>query len=179
MDFEASADVSFSFSASAGLDVSAEIDFGFSAGASMSLGGRRDPYLGFRFAVEIEGLVAGGFSEVDGLQVEIEVQEFREGGMNGFVHKRAGPAKHSSNLTLKRGLAGKTLSDWCWDVVQGTVDRKNVSVLLLDESGDEEVRWNFEQAYPVKWSGPQFRATANEVAMESVELVHRGFARTK
>jgi phage tail-like protein len=146
----------------------------------MSPGARKDPFLGFHFAVEVEGLVVGGFSEVDGLQIEIEVQEYREGGLNEYMHRRAGPAKHPANLVLKKGLTDvKTLWNWYWDVVQGKVDRKNISVLLLDESGNELVRWNFEQACPVKWTGPQFRASGNEVAVETVELVHRGFTRVK
>jgi phage tail-like protein len=146
----------------------------------MALGERKDPFYGFRFAVEVEDLVVGGFSEVDGLQIEIEVQEYREGGRNGYMLKRAGPAKYPSNLVLKRGLTDvKALWNWYWDVVNGTVERKNISVLLLDESGQEQVRWNFEQAYPVKWAGPQMRATTNEVAVETVELVHKGFRRVR
>ena len=146
----------------------------------MSPGARKDPFLGFHFVVEVEGLVVGGFSEVDGLQIEIEVQEYREGGLNEYMHRRAGPTKHPANLVLKKGLTDvKTLWNWYWDVVQGKVERKNISVLLLDEDGNELVRWNFEQACPVKWTGPQFRASANEVAVESVELVHHGFTRVK
>ncbi|MFL6414185.1 MAG: phage tail protein [Bryobacteraceae bacterium] len=172
MEFEAGASFSFSFNASA--SASASI-----IAPAKPLAGRQDPYLAFRFAVEIEGLVAGGFSDVEGLQVEIEVEEYREGGLNGYTHKRAGPAKHASNLSLKRGLVGKTLSDWCWDVVGGTIDRKNISVVILDETGEEQVRWNFEQAFPVKWVGPQLKSSGNEIAVETLELVHKGFVRTK
>ena len=146
----------------------------------MSPGMRKDPFLSFQFAVEVEGLVAGGFSDVDGLQIEIEVQDYREGGRNGYIHRRAGPDKFPANLVLKKGLTDvKSMWNWYWDVVQGTVDRKNISVLLLDENGEELARWNFEQAYPVKWSGPQFKATSNAVAVETVELVHKGFSRVK
>ncbi len=174
MDLEASAEVSVSLNFGLGVSASAGI-----ALTTPSLAARQDPYLAFRFAVEIEGLVAGGFSEVDGLQVQIEVQEYREGGLNEYMIRRAGPAKYPSNLSLKRGLTGTTLSDWCWDVAQGMVDRKNISVLLLDENGDEQVRWNFEQAYPVKWAGSPLRALANEVAVETVEFAHNGFTRVE
>jgi phage tail-like protein len=146
----------------------------------MATGSRVDPFRGYNFAVEIEGLVAGGFSEVSGLELELEVQEYREGGMNGFVHKRAGPAKYASNLVLRRGMTdSKVLWNWYWDVTQGTIQRKNVSILLMDEAGEEKVRWNFEQAYPVKWAGPGFKAGANEVAVESVELAHKGLMNVK
>ncbi|HVW83628.1 MAG TPA: phage tail protein [Bryobacteraceae bacterium] len=144
----------------------------------MSPGGRKDPFGGFNFAVEIEGLVAGGFSEVSGLSAEVEIQEYREGGVNEFIHKRAGPAKYSSNLVLKHGMTdAKALWNWHWDVLHGRVERKNVSVLLLDRQGQEQRRWNFEKAYPVKWTGPELRATSSEVAVESLELAHSGLSK--
>jgi phage tail-like protein len=146
----------------------------------MAMGSRVDPYRSYNFAVEIEGLVAGGFKEVSGLEVEIEVQDYREGGVNGFIHKRAGPARYASNLVLKRGMTdNKVLWNWYWDVTQGTIQRKNVSILLMDEGGQEQVRWNFEQAYPVKWTGPGLKAAANEVAIESLELAHKGLMNVK
>ena len=128
--------------------------------------------------MEVEGLVAGGFTEVSGLQVEIEVHEYREGGVNSFIHKRAGPAKYGSNLVLKRGMTDvKTLWQWYWDVINGRVERRNVSVLLMDRAGQEQRRWNFEQAYPVKWSGPDLKANSSEVAVESLELAHKGLSK--
>jgi len=146
----------------------------------MAAGSRVDPFRGYNFAVEIEGLVAGGFSEVSGLEVDLEVEEYREGGVNGFVHKRAGPARYPSNLILKRGASdSKVLWNWYWDVVQGTIDRKNVSILLMNEAGEEKVRWNFEQAYPVKWTGPGLRAAGNDVAIEILELAHKGLLSVK
>jgi phage tail-like protein len=171
-------DVDVEASASASIDVDASVDFSFSVGVGaqgMTPGARKDPLLDYNFAVEIEGLVAGGFSEVSGLEVELEVQDYREGGVNGFIHKRAGPAKYASNLVLKRGITDvKILWNWYWDVVQGTVDRKNVSILLMDDSGEEKRRWNFADAYPVKWTGPSLNAKSNEVAIEALELVHNG-----
>jgi len=143
----------------------------------MGLVGRKDPYLGCNFMVEIEGLVAGGFNEVSGLQTEIEFYEYREGGLNEYTHKRAGPAKYPSNLVLKRGITDvRTLWNWYRQVAQGTIERKNLSVLLLDSTGQEKLRWNFENAYPVKWVGPNLKGSSSEVAAESVELAHRGLA---
>lgn len=144
----------------------------------MSPGTRRDPYLKYNFAVEIDGLVAGGFQEVTGLQAEIEVQDYREGGVNEFVHKFAGPVKYSSNLVLKWGITdARALWNWYWDVMHGKVERKNVSVLLLDQTGQEKRRWNFEKAYPVKWVGSELRAAASEVAVETIEFAHRGLSK--
>jgi phage tail-like protein len=143
----------------------------------MATGERKEPYLSYNFAVEIDGL-AMGFSEVSGLQTEIEVQEYREGGVNEFIHKRAGPAKYPSNLILKKGVTDvSVLWNWYRDVAQGTIDRKTVYVVLLDSTGEEKLRWNFQQAYPVKWVGPDLKATASEVAVETVELAHSGLAK--
>ena len=143
----------------------------------MPPGDRTNPVLGFHFsvAVEINGVVVAGFSEVSGLQSELEVQEYREGGVNEYTHKFAGPAKYPSNLILKRGIADKNgLWPWYSKVVQGTVQRQTVTVLLMNNSGDETRRWQLINAYPVKWSGPDLKATASEVAIETLELAHDG-----
>jgi phage tail-like protein len=142
-----------------------------------SLGSRRDPFTVFNFLVEIEGLVAGGFSEVSGLQVETVVHEYQEGGQNGYVHKLAGPTRYPSNLILKRGLTdAETLWSWHQEVVAGTVLRKNGTIYLLDAKGTPARWWHFKEAYPVKWQGPDLRADSNTVAVETIELVHRGLA---
>jgi phage tail-like protein len=142
------------------------------------LGERNDPFLVYNFAVEIESVVAGAFNEVSGLECEIEVLDYREGGLNTYAHKFAGPVKYVSNLILKRGLVdGRTLWPWYWDVVHGTIQRQNMSVILLNTSGGEARRWNFEQAYPVKWTGPALHAMQNEVAIESIEFAHNGLSR--
>jgi phage tail-like protein len=166
------------------LDVSVGIDetvgggFSIVSGQPAQLGVRQDPFLNFNFAVEIEGMVHAGFSEVSGLQVETEVQEYREGGVNEFIHKRAGPTRYPSNLVLKKGITVvHELWDWYWQVTQGIIERRNLSVLLMDTTGQEQRRWNFEQAYPVKWVGPDLRASANEVAVESLEFAHKGLAK--
>ncbi|MBW2057781.1 MAG: phage tail protein [Deltaproteobacteria bacterium] len=146
----------------------------------MAVGDRTDPYLAFNFLVEIDGVVAGGFSEVTGLEVEVEVHDYREGGVNGYVHRLAGPARYPSNLVLKHGMTDvDALWKWHQEVTQGTIQRKNGSIVLLDAAGEEKWRWNFVQAYPVKWTGPELRATSAVVAVETVELVHRGIAKAR
>lgn len=136
----------------------------------------KDPFLSFRFKVEIKGHEVGGFSEVTGLQAEVEVLEYREGGVNDFIHKLAGPVRYPANLVLKHGLMDAD-QIWQWEqqILQGNISRASVSVILLDEAGDEKWRWNFRDAYPVKWSGPDLRAGTAEVAVETLELAHRGF----
>jgi phage tail-like protein len=143
----------------------------------MAVGDRVDPYLSFHFLVEIEGLVIGGFNEVTGLTVEVEIEEYREGGLNAYVHKLAGPARYPNNLVLKRGLTDSdALWNWHQDVVRGNIQRRNGSIILLDSAGEEQWRWNFVDAYPVRWVGPDLRASSAEVAIETLELVHRGLS---
>jgi len=139
-------------------------------------GDRKDPYLALNFILEIGGLTVGGFSEISGLQGEIETEDYREGGQNSFIHKLAGPAKYSSSLVLKHGLTDSDdLWTWFQDAAGGNIERKNVSVILLNSTGDEILRWNFSEAYPVKWTGPDLRAGSADVAVESLELAHHGF----
>jgi len=141
----------------------------------MATGSRKDPYLGYNFGVEISGLTAAGFTEVSGLQAEVEVQEYREGELNEYIHKRAGPTKYASNLILRRGIADPTqLWSWYCDVIQGKIQRRPVDVVLKDSAGEEKRRWKFQNAYPVKWNGPDLKANASEVAVEAVELAHEG-----
>lgn len=138
---------------------------------------RTDPFLAFNFAVEIHGLVVGGFREVSGLQSEAEVQDYREGGVNEFIHKRAGPIRYPANISLKTGITDSTaLWSWYRDVAGGKVQRKNISIVLMDGAGQEQRRWNFMRAYPVKWVGPEFKALGSEVAIEAMELAHDGIS---
>ena len=144
----------------------------------MAGGHRQDPYLTFNFQVEIQGLVVGGFSEVSGLQVEIEVEDYREGGLNDYIHKLAGPTRYPSNLVLKHGLTDVDgLWKWQLEGTQGVIKRKNGSIVLLDSTGEERWRWNFSGAYPVRWVGPELRAGTADVAVETIELVHRGLTK--
>ncbi len=142
----------------------------------MAVGNRRDPYLAFDFLVEVDGLLVAGFSEVTGLQREIEVQEYREGGLNEYVHKLAGPVRYPSNLILKRGLAGPEAWVWHDMAARGIITRLNGSIVLRDEAGREAWRWIFLGAFPVRWTGPELRAGTAAVAVETLELVHRGIA---
>jgi phage tail-like protein len=121
----------------------------------MATGDRQDPVLSFNFKVEITGLIIAGFSEVSGLQAEIEVHEYREGGLNEYIHKRAGPAKYATNLVLKRGIAdSQELWSWYSDVLQGRIERKSLDIVLMDSAGSEKRGWTFQNAYPVKCPDP-------------------------
>ena len=140
-------------------------------------GVRADPYQVFNFLVEIEGILAGGFSECTGLQVETEFREYREGGQNEYVHHFAGPTRYPA-LVLKHGLTQiDGLWNWHQDVVRGKIERKNGTIYLLDKQGIQVMWWDFKEAFPYKWTGPELRADSNNVAIESVELTHHGLRR--
>jgi phage tail-like protein len=141
------------------------------------LGVRLDPYQGFNFLVEIEGILAGGFSECTGLTVETEFLDYREGGVNGYIHRFPGPTKYPP-LILKHGLTQiDALWSWHQDVIQWNVERKNGTIYLLNKQSLPVMWWDFKEAYPTKYTGPELRADSGAVAFESVELAHRGLSR--
>jgi phage tail-like protein len=136
-----------------------------------------DPFPSFNFVVRINGVGIAGFSEVTGLQAEIEFQDYREGGQNDFVHRFAGPARYPSNLVLRRGMTHDTaLWDWAESSLRGHIVRHSVSVVLRDAAGEEARKWVFQGAYPLKWSGAELRAATGGIAIETLELAHRGLA---
>jgi len=140
----------------------------------MTVAERIDPYMNFKFKVEIDSVIKGGFSEVSGLQVETELEEVREGGVNDHVHKLPKITKYP-NLTLKRGITDSdALWKWHQETVQGKINRKCGFIILCDSAGNEKWRWHFVNAYPVKWTGPDLKADSNTVAVETLELAHGG-----
>jgi phage tail-like protein len=136
---------------------------------------RLDPYVAFNFLVEIEGLIVGGFSEVSGLESEVEVTSYREGGVNRYQHSLPGPVSYP-NLVLTHGLSDiDTLWNWYDSVTRGIIRRKNGTIIVLDRQHTPAVWWEFLNAYPVKWRGPSLEAgNGTAVAVEQVELVHEG-----
>lgn len=143
-----------------------------------SVGARRDPYLAYNFLVEIEGLFAGGFREVTGLESSIDVEDYAEGGVNGYPHKLLGATRYP-NLVLSRGLTDlDTLWAWYDEVSRGQVRRRNITLMVLDGRRLPVMWWDVRAAVPVRWVGPTFDATrGGEVAVESLELVHEGIVK--
>ncbi len=138
---------------------------------------RTDPYLNFNFLVEIDGIARAAFHEASGFDSTIDVIEHREGGDNLTPRKLPGMTKHS-NIVLKWGMTDDAqLYQWHRDAVQGRVQRRNGSIVLLDRRGQEVARWNFLSAWPSKWTGPSFTAEGTDVAIETLELAHEGIER--
>jgi phage tail-like protein len=141
---------------------------------------RDDPYLAMNFLVAIHGIsddpatVRGGFCEVSGLGVEIEPVEYRSGNEDITVRKLPGLRKFT-NITLKRGIIGDpALWNWLKSAMEGRVIRTDVSIILLNEAREPVMRWHVRRAWPCKWEGPDFDATSNELALETLEICHEG-----
>ena len=136
---------------------------------------RSDPYRAFNFVLEIDGVPKGAFSEVGGLTAERDSVEYREGtDMQPNVRKLPALSKFG-NLTLKRGYSDDTsLWQWYVNLFNGQADRRNVTIVLMNERREPVLRWNAENAWISKIEGPALKASSNDVAMESLELVHEG-----
>jgi phage tail-like protein len=134
---------------------------------------RKEPFGAFKFKVEIDGIIRGGFTEVSGLGIQIEVDTIKEGGVNDFEHKLPKGVKYS-DITLKAGLADMELWAWFYSGIHGNIQRKNGTIYLQDPSGNTVMWWAFFGAYPIKWDGPTLNASNNTVASESLVLTHHG-----
>jgi phage tail-like protein len=135
-----------------------------------------EAYPNCRFYVEIGGVPQAVFTEVSGLEMETEVVELEEGGNNGFVRRLPGRTK-SSNLTLKRGLTRMNeLFKWYLQITRGQITKQNLTVTAYDVKGEQLSRWTFENAYPIKWTGPQLISDGSAVAIEVLEIAHDGLS---
>jgi phage tail-like protein len=148
----------------------------------MAVGQRpMDPYRGFRFKVQIDGITKAGFREVAGLDAANDAVDYRDGDEPTRLRKLAGLQKFS-NITLKRGITtDQDLWKWRSDIMDGKIKdkRKNGQIILLDDEGKEAAEWTFTDGWPTKWTGPGFNATANEVAIDTLEITHEGLKRVK
>jgi len=154
---------------------------------------RSDPILTYRFVLELGFVQVAGFSECTGLALETKVTELREGGRN------SGPLKFPDvgavgNITLRRGIVPgpnvDVLVKWQLDVMRGEFDPtrnpnrrkpsvddeidRRCAVVVQDEAGQEVRRWKLVRAFPVKWTGPELKAMASDVAIETLELACEG-----
>jgi phage tail-like protein len=135
---------------------------------------RSDIFTTFHFYIDIEGIPQAVFTEVTGLEVEVEVTNYEEGGVNDYVHRLPGRVK-VSDITLKNGVTtSNELWDWYKQILQGNFKRRNVSIIMVDQHGTEKMRWNFIKALPVKWTGPQFKSDQSGGAIQSLQLSHKG-----
>ena len=129
------------------------------------------------FVVDLQGLNVklGYFTQVTGFSSQVDVLEYAEGGQNTFVHRLPTRTKQG-NITLKRGVITSDTVLHTW--YQKTVVQAQVVTLVitLRDTEDKPIRtWNFQNAYPVKWTGGDLNAGGTEFATESLEVAHNGF----
>ncbi len=141
----------------------------------MPTGERSDPFRTFNFRVEIDGLTVGAFSEVSGLTMDGDTVDYREGtDLANNVRKLLGMRKWPP-ITLRFGMTeNRELVDWYVNLLNGIPDRRNGSIILMNEQRQDVLRWNFTNGFVNKIEGPTLKASANEVAMEAVDIVHEG-----
>ncbi|HEC97723.1 MAG TPA: phage tail protein [Nitrospirae bacterium] len=140
---------------------------------------RPDPYRQFRFRVEIDGITQAGFNECSFADTTTDPVEYREGDEPPVSRKLSGLTKYG-NITLKWGITDSMdLYNWRQQVIDTGAEgaRKNISIILIDEAGADKARWNIGRAWPTKYDPTDFSAKGNEVAIETMEIVHEGFKR--
>jgi len=131
-----------------------------------------NPILQYHFLLVLDGTsdAVAGFTEVSGINMETDVVEYREGSDTATVRKLPGLRKYG-NITLKRGYTTNTeLWDWRKTVIDGATERKSGAIVLLNEAREPALRWEFSEAWVSKYEGPALNATANEAAVESIEI---------
>lgn len=138
------------------------------------------PFKKYNYKVLLDNKEEAGFSEVSSPDISSDPVEYREGNMAGMTPgKQPGIIKYS-NVTLKRGTtASKLFTDWMKQVQDGKVTRKTVVITLMDDEMKDVASWQLQRAWPTKYTAPDFNATSNEVAIESLELACEGVSRIK
>ena len=125
----------------------------------------------FRFALDIRGVTAGHFTQVEGLGLRVQTIRYREGGANQITHALPGPVD-PGEVVLRYGLTtNQDLWTWLQTVVSGRTERRNVSILMLNADGASEgLRWNLINAWPCEWQAAPLDALGRDVAVETIRL---------
>ena len=135
-----------------------------------------DTALGLRFKVIIDGQDFGNWQKCDGLSLQYDIHEYSEGGENGFVHRLPGRVKYES-VKLTRPIDQHTGMVTNWVASQQLVVLPGTGqIAVLDPSGAVVAEWFLIGVYPIRWSGPTLDVDGNQMATETLELAHNGFA---
>lgn len=134
-----------------------------------------EPGLGLRFLVNIDGRSFGNWQKCDGLAVEYDVHEYKEGGENGFVHRLPGRVNYP-NVKLTRPIDSDSASVSAWVAsLQIRMVPSTAQISVLDPAGVSVASWTLTGVYPVRWSGPSLDVSSSQWATETLELSHNGF----
>jgi phage tail-like protein len=135
------------------------------------------------FTLTLGGAEAAGFfRECSGFSSENDVVEHQWADKQGKANVTKLPGQNKwSNITLKRGV-DKDSALWKWrkDIIDGKIDssRKDGTITIVDWEGKPVVTYKFVRGWPSKYTSPGLNASANEILLEEIEIVHEGFERT-
>lgn len=117
-----------------------------------------------------------GFMEVSGLDIEIEAVSFREGSSPDDSFRKVPGLRKFSDITLKRGITkgDNEFFEWINTKQIGTIERRDVTISLLNEQHNPVVVWKVKNAFPVHYYGPVLSANNGDVAIETLVLTHEG-----
>ncbi|MFA6057022.1 MAG: phage tail protein [Taibaiella sp.] len=129
----------------------------------------------FHFRVEWGGSRIG-FTEVTGLNLETEVIEYRDGSSPEYNKIKMPGLRKYGNITLKRGTFANDNEYYAWfnTVNLNQIERRDVTISLLNENHEPVVVWKVKNAFPIKIQSPDMKSDANEAAIESIEIAHEG-----
>ncbi len=133
------------------------------------------------FIFEVDGVEIGRFTEVEGLELRVDVFRHHEGGNNGFVHELPGRVDWP-HIVLRGGLTkANSFEKWIYDTVGDgaagkgqKLERSTGAITLMSSSGSRVRSWEFEGAFPVRWRGPRFTLHDKRMPTEEIEISHRG-----
>ncbi|APR88341.1 hypothetical protein A7982_13690 [Minicystis rosea] len=136
---------------------------------------RNDPFNGFNFTVTWNGLTVAGFKQCSGLDSSTASIKYREGSDMDLAQREIPGLSSFSNISLQRGITTE-LDLWAWrkDVMSGVINRQNLTITLQDNNRVNQRSWTIRNCWPTKWTGPSFDATADAIAIETLELAHEG-----
>jgi phage tail-like protein len=126
------------------------------------------------FTAEVLGRTLGTFGAIRGLEAQVDVLEYREGGINDVVHRLPGQMTYP-NLVLSNGLTSRAVEDWFAKTRLGA-ERHAMTVTFLNNEGEAVRAWSFADAYPIRWTGPVLSAGGGDVAGEELEVAHGGMS---
>jgi phage tail-like protein len=129
----------------------------------------------FHFEVQWGGSIIG-FTEISGLTVETDVIEFRDGASREYHKVKMPGMQKFGNITMKRGTfkGNNDFFNWWNTVALNTIDRRDVTISLLNEEHEAVVTWKIKNAWPTKVQATDLKSDDNGVAIETIELAHEG-----
>lgn len=129
----------------------------------------------FHFQVKWDSNVMS-FQEVSGLDIQSEEIKYRHGDNPVFSPIKMPGLKKFGNVTMKKGIfkGDNKFWDWLNQIKMNTIKRIPITISLLDESGAPTMVWTLANAWPTKIQGTDLKSEGNEVAIETIEIVHEG-----